>query len=92
MGLLGWRPTGAYYDEDWTLRPHGEVFMDLVFEQWWTEESVETGHDGRYATRAFKGDYTISAEKGALSGETTGAINDETDTVTVQLTPPGQDE
>ncbi|WP_226013073.1 endo-1,4-beta-xylanase [Halomicrobium salinisoli] len=85
-----WRPTGAYYDEDWTLRPHGEQFLDLVFDEWWTDETGQTASDGRYGTRAFKGDYRISAEKGDLSGETTATVDDDTDTVVVELTPPGK--
>jgi GH35 family endo-1,4-beta-xylanase len=84
-----WRPTGAYYDADWDLRPHGEKFRDLVFDQWWTDETGETDNDGVYTTRGFKGTYKITAEKGALSGETTVTI-DENNTVTIQLTPPGR--
>ncbi|MFC4551153.1 MULTISPECIES: endo-1,4-beta-xylanase [Halorussus] len=87
-----WRPTGAYYDSDWTLRPHGETYRDLVFDEWWTDETGETDDNGVYATRGFKGDYRIAAEKGALSGETTVTIDDETDTVTVELAPAGRDE
>ena len=85
-----WRPTGAYFDSDWTLRENGEQFLDLVFGEWWTEESGETDGDRTYATRGFKGDYRITAEKGALSGETTVTVDDETDTVTVELSPPGR--
>lgn len=84
-----WRPTGAYYDSDWSLRTHGEQFLELVFEEWWTDETGETD-DGVYATRGFKGSYTVTAEKGALSGETTVTVDDETESVTVELTPPGK--
>jgi len=85
-----WRPTGAYYDSDWTLRENGRQFLDLVFEEWWTEESGETGDEGVYATRGFKGDYRITAEKGALEGEATVSVDDDTETVTVELVPPGK--
>lgn len=84
-----WRPTGAYYDEDWTLRPNGAVYRDLVFDEWWTEETGETDEDGIYPTRGFAGEYRITAEKGALSGETAATVDDETGTVTVELAPPG---
>lgn len=87
-----WRPTGAYYDEDWTRRPNGDVYQDLVFDEWWTEDAGRTDRDGAYSTRGFKGTYRISAEKGALAGETTVTIGDDTGTVTVELTPPGQSE
>ncbi|WP_225333525.1 endo-1,4-beta-xylanase [Halomicrobium urmianum] len=86
-----WRPTGAYYDSDWTLREHGETFLELVYDEWWTEESGETDDAGVYATRGFKGTYEISVEKGGLSAETTVTVDDDADTVTVELTPPGRD-
>jgi hypothetical protein len=86
-----WRPTGAYYNKDWTLRPHGRKYVDLIFDEWWTNESGETDDDGRYTTCGFKGSYEITADKGALSGETTVKIDDETKTVTVELTSPGKD-
>ncbi|MFW6382406.1 MAG: endo-1,4-beta-xylanase [Haloferacaceae archaeon] len=84
-----WRPTGAYFDSDWTLRENGEQFRDLVFGEWWTEETGETD-DGTYATRGFKGDYRITAEKGALSETVEVTVDDDTDTVTVELSPPGE--
>jgi GH35 family endo-1,4-beta-xylanase len=82
-----WRPTGAYFDSDWTLRENGEVFKNLVFDEWWTHERGRTDHDGVYETRGFRGDYVVRAKKGALTGETTVTFDDETDTVTVELSP-----
>ena len=86
-----WRPTGAYYDDDWTLRPHGEMYRELVFDRWWTHETGETDGDGTYGLRGFKGIYEVTAEKGALSGETTVTLDDDTGTVTVELCPPPKD-
>jgi hypothetical protein len=82
-----WRPTGAYFDSDWTLRENGEVFKNLVFDEWWTHERGRTDHDGVYETRGFRGDYVVRAKKVALTGETTVTFDDETDTVTVELSP-----
>ncbi|CDK38583.1 endo-1,4-beta-xylanase [Halorubrum sp. AJ67] len=84
-----WRPTGAYFDSDWTLRENGEQYFDLVFGEWWTEESGETDGDGTYATGGFKGEYRITAEKGALSETVEATVDDETETVVVELSPPG---
>lgn len=85
-----WRPTGAYFDSDWTLRENGDQYLDLVFGEWWTEESGETDGDGTYGTRGFKGEYRITAEKGALSETVEATVDDDTDTVTVELSPPGK--
>lgn len=85
-----WRPTGAYYDSDWRLRPHGEKFRELVFEEWWSDDTGETNEDGVYITRGFKGSYRVTAKKGALSGETTVTFDDENGSVTVELAPPSE--
>lgn len=80
-----WRPTAAYYDADWTLRPHGEQFMDLVFDEWWTEESGSTDDAGVYATTGFKGTYHVSVSHGETTTEREVTVGDDTDTVTVTL-------
>lgn len=80
-----WRPTGAYYDEDWALRENGEVYFDLVFDEWWTDERGTTDADGTFTTRGFKGDYTVSASTDSMAGETTATFDDDAGTVTVEL-------
>ncbi|MWG33463.1 endo-1,4-beta-xylanase [Halomarina oriensis] len=82
-----WRPTGAYYDADWTLRPNGEQFLDLVFDEWWTEETGRVGGDGTLTTRGFEGDYRVLATDGRRVGHTTVTFDDETTTVEVELRP-----
>ena len=55
-----WKPDAAYYRSDWSLRPAGQVWRDLVTKKWWTNEAAETGADGHVRTRGFLGDYEIS--------------------------------
>ncbi|MCK4747496.1 MAG: endo-1,4-beta-xylanase, partial [Bacteroidales bacterium] len=31
-----WKPESAFFDLDWNIRPHGEVWNDLIYNQWWT--------------------------------------------------------
>lgn len=45
---------------DWSLRPAGQVWLDLTQNQWWTETQGRTGANGDYATRGFLGDYEIT--------------------------------
>lgn len=54
-----WRPKSALWDEDWQLRPHGEVWVNLVTETWWTDETRVTDSAGRASVRGFFGDYTV---------------------------------
>ena len=53
------RPQAALFDRDWNLRPHGEACRDLVYGEWWTDVSGETGRDGAFATRGFLGEHTV---------------------------------
>jgi hypothetical protein len=59
-----WQPPGAMIRKDWTLKPNGRAFMDLVFREWWTDVNATTGPDGSWTTRGFLGDYTITVTAG----------------------------
>lgn len=48
------------YANDWTLRPSGKVYEDLVLKQWWTKVAGKTDAAGQLATRGFLGDYEIT--------------------------------
>ena len=55
-----WRPTAAHYDEDWNLRPVGEVWKRLTRQTWWTDETAETNQAGAATLRGFKGRYVLT--------------------------------
>jgi len=59
-----WKPEAAFWDEDWNLRPHGETWLELITETWWTDEDLITDADGEADVRGFLGDYTISIQDG----------------------------
>jgi GH35 family endo-1,4-beta-xylanase len=61
----------ALFRMDWSPKPNGQAFLDLVFDQWWTDEMREVGADGLAALRAFKGEYDLTASWGDF--ETTSA-------------------
>jgi endo-1,4-beta-xylanase len=56
-----WQPPGAMIRKDWTLKPNGQAYMDLVLKDWWTDVAATTGPDGSFTTRGFLGDYRITA-------------------------------
>lgn len=58
-----WRPRAAFWNKDWTLRPHGQVWLDLVRKEWWTNTEGKTAMDGRFSTRGFCGDYEIAVQE-----------------------------
>ncbi|WP_082223308.1 endo-1,4-beta-xylanase [Halosimplex carlsbadense] len=82
-----WRPTGAYYDSDWTLRPHGEEYRRLLFEEWWTEESGTADGDGVYSGRGFEGTYEVVARDGERIGAETVEFTDDGASAEVQIRP-----
>jgi endo-1,4-beta-xylanase len=55
-----WKPRAAFWSKDWTLRPNGEVWVDLITRQWWTDADLQTDSDGAATVRGFCGDYEVT--------------------------------
>lgn len=62
-----WRPSAALFRSDWSIKPNGQAFLDLVFDEWWTEEQADADAEGASMVRAFKGDHRVTATAGAAS-------------------------
>lgn len=60
-----WKKPCALFREDWTPKPSGQVFKDLVLDTWWTRANGRTDDQGNYRTRGFLGDYLIRVKVGA---------------------------
>ena len=54
-----WFPVAALWNRDWTLRPNGKVYTELVTKTWWTNFDGKTDANGVSKTRGFTGDYEI---------------------------------
>jgi endo-1,4-beta-xylanase len=60
-----WLPDGAFYAKDWTIRPHGEAWLDLVFNQWWTKKTdLTTDSEGKTSVDGFLGTYKYTITSG----------------------------
>lgn len=55
-----WRPNAALFNSDWSIKPNGQAYLDLVFGDWWTDEDLVAALDGAATTRGFKGEYEIT--------------------------------
>lgn len=55
-----WRPQSALYRKDWTLKPNGQAWSDLVLKEWHTSLTADTDAPGTVSTRAFLGDYQVT--------------------------------
>lgn len=43
-----------------TLTPAGKVWMDMIYNQWWTSETVTTDAQGRADLRVFNGEHEVA--------------------------------
>jgi len=59
-----WRPEAALYRRDWSEKPNGRAWREMVFERWWTQAEGLTGNDGLYKVRGLLGEYEIEAVAG----------------------------
>lgn len=57
-----WLHDAPLYNKDWTLKPSGQAYRDLVFGKWWTRAEGVTDARGAYQTRGFLGDYEITVK------------------------------
>ncbi|MCK4965870.1 T9SS type A sorting domain-containing protein, partial [bacterium] len=73
-----WRPTAALYNQDWSARPVGEAFENLIFNEWRTETTVNSNEGGFATVNCFHGDYEITAVF-----ESGGKYNNITETISV---------
>jgi hypothetical protein len=69
-----WRPDAAMFRSDWSLKPNGEEYLDLVFNQWWTDEELAANTVGEATVRGFKGEYEVSAEFGEFADSMTATL------------------
>jgi GH35 family endo-1,4-beta-xylanase len=60
-------PNAGMFRNDWSIKPSGQEYLDLVFNQWWTDEDVSSDPLGEALVRAFKGEHDVSASFGEFS-------------------------
>ncbi|MEK7858316.1 MAG: endo-1,4-beta-xylanase [Elusimicrobiota bacterium] len=62
QGLNAGNPAGAVlFRKDWSLKPSGRQWQDLVYGRWWTSEDCTSDGAGRCRVRGFLGSYEITA-------------------------------
>lgn len=82
---LHWKPAAALWRKDWSLKPSGEVFVDLVANQWWTNQELTTDAAGKCQLRGFLGDYKITATSDSLTDHQTTVLKRDGTTVRIEL-------
>ena len=71
-----WRPDAALFRSDWSIKPNGQAYLDLVFDEWWTDEIVETALGGTATVDGFKGDYEITVTYNGQSHDAIATLTD----------------
>jgi GH35 family endo-1,4-beta-xylanase len=59
-----WKDNAPMFYQDWTLKPSGEVFIQKVFDEWWTSEETIADQGGKATLRVFKGDHQVTVRHG----------------------------
>jgi endo-1,4-beta-xylanase len=62
-----WFPNAALWRKNWSLKPNGAAWLDLVQKQWKTDATGTSDRAGRFATRGFLGEYEVMVK---LRGKT----------------------
>lgn len=53
-----WIADAAMYRDDFSAKPNGQAYEDLVFGSWWTDVRG-TSRNGQFNSRAYQGDYQV---------------------------------
>jgi endo-1,4-beta-xylanase len=80
-----WLGNSPLFRRDWTLKPSGQVWMDLVMHQWWTNTTATTDVSGHCQARGFLGDYDIEVKHGAAHRSVKAKLTNSGATVQVVL-------
>lgn len=82
-----WRPNGAMVRKDWSLKPNGEAWINLVEKVWTTAAQGKSGHDGAFKVRGFLGDYEITVSTDGKSKTAKASLIKDGATVKVTMDP-----
>ncbi|MFB6162588.1 MAG: endo-1,4-beta-xylanase [Halococcoides sp.] len=81
-----WENEAPLFYEDWSKKPAFDVWDNLVFNEWWTDESGTADGSGVYTTSAYLGSHEVTAFADGTSNTTTVDITDPDGTTTVTVT------
>ncbi|NGM68839.1 endo-1,4-beta-xylanase [Natronolimnobius sp. AArcel1] len=89
---MGDDPDAPLYEEDWTEKPAYDEYVDLVFDEWWTDESGTTDASGEFETAVFHGDHEVTVTVNGESATQEVSVTDATSPVQLEITVDGDGE
>lgn len=72
-----WFQNAPLFNLDWSLKPSGQAFLDLVYEEWWTEADLTTDENGNTGIRGFKGTYEITYTQDGVTKKDTIVLSED---------------
>jgi endo-1,4-beta-xylanase len=80
-----WHKNAPLYRADWSLKPAGAAYRDLVLKAWRTHESLRTDANGVCKLRAFLGKHQVKVGSGARARTVTVELAANTPPLVVKL-------
>jgi endo-1,4-beta-xylanase len=80
-----WKKNAPLYRQDWSLKPAGAAYRELVLEKFRTNVTGKTDAGGAFATRAFFGSYEVEIKRGEQRQVTRVELTPDSSQVVVQL-------
>jgi GH35 family endo-1,4-beta-xylanase len=78
-------PGAALWRKDWSIKPNGQAWSDLVLRQWRTNIEATSNAVGTFQTRGFLGDYEIVVKSGDKTKTVPTTLTREGKFVTIKL-------
>ena len=79
----GWKPECALWRKDWSIKPNGQAWQDLVCKAWRTQATGSTNTSGEFTARGHRGQYEVKVD---VSGKkTTTTFNTERGSNTLRV-------
>lgn len=78
-------PSAALFNSDWSIKPNGEAYIDLVFGEWWTDEALIADAAGEASLRGFKGTHEVTITWGGVEYTVDAVIDGEGNVVDMTL-------
>ncbi len=71
-----WSDDAPLFREDWSEKPAYAVWRELVFDRWWSDETVTTDDAGVLRVRLFKGKHRLTLEHAGREWSFTVVVRD----------------
>ncbi len=80
-----WKNNAAMYKGGWELKPAGKAYRDLVLGDWKTHVTGTTDANGQFSTRAFLGQYEVTANTPEHAGTAESSLSARGGSITITL-------